>query len=196
MKRLLILGCFLLGAVLAQQQATLSGIIKTDDEMHEATRVAIHIVDRDNVWRSEIATVSPVAGTFSITLSEMPTTELSPLRSGAILLPGLQNEYTVTPAEGVNYAQARINMYVDMNGTGTFDRVTDAFYIGLASLENPTGFFSLIYVDQPVTISGRGVDLNFAAGWNIFTVRFPNDGDPVYSVQASVEDAVMDVFLP
>lgn len=196
MKRLLILVYLLIALTAAQQQVTLSGLIKTDGELHEATRVAIHIVDRDNAWQSEIATVTPVAGTFSITVSGAPPTELYPLRSGAILLPGLQNEYTVSPAEGVSYALARINMYIDMNNTGSFDRVTDAFYIGLSSLESPTGFFSIIYVDQPVTISGRGVELSLAAGWNIFTVRFPSGGDPVYSIQTSVDDAVLDVFLP
>ena len=79
-----------------------------------------------------------------------------------------------------------------------FDRVADEFYMGLASLENPqgVGFFSLIYVDKDVTVSGAGQELNLKAGWNIFTFRLPEDGEETYAVSATLDDVVLDVFLP
>lgn len=196
MKRLLLL-LFLSGFALAQQEATVSGIIKTEGEMPDGTRVSIHVVDRDNVWQREVASVAPVGGTFSITTTSVPAEELQPFRSGAVLLPGLQNEYTVTP-EDANYTQGRINMYVDANANGVFDRVADAFYIGVPSLKmsDGVGFFSLIYVDKDVTVSGKGSDLDLKAGWNIFTLRLPNDAAETYGTSQNVDDAVLDVFLP
>ena len=196
MKRLFLL-LFLSGFALAQQDATVSGLIKTEDEMPAETRVSIHVVDRDNVWQREVASVAPVGGTFSITTTPVPADELQPFRSGAVLLPGLQNEYTVTP-EDANYTQGRINMYVDANTNSVFDRVADGFYIGVPSLKmaDGVGFFSLIYVDKDVTVSGKGTDLNLKAGWNIFTLRLPNDGAETYGASQSVDDAVLDVFLP
>lgn len=185
----------LLGLSFAQQDATLSGLIKTEGEMPEGTRVAVHVVDRDNVWQREVASATPVGGTFSITAEPIPAEDLQPFRSGAVLLPGLQNEYTVTP-ENINYVQGRVNMYVDANGNGLFDRVVDAFYIGVPSLEEPIGFFSLIYVDQDAMVSGKGIDLNLKQGWNIFTVRFPDGENQEYAVEPLVDDAVLDVFLP
>lgn len=203
MKHLLIIIALIGSLALAQQEATLSGIIKTDGEVPEGTRVAVHVVDRDGVWQREVVNVVPVAGTFSITTKPLEPQELSVMRSGSILLPGLQNEYTISPAEGVNYALARVNMYVDANNNQVFDRTTDAFFIGVPSLENPIGFFTLIYVDAAVTLSGRGAELALQPGWNIFTVRFPESSQanasppsPDYAVQPLVEDIVMDVFLP
>ena len=188
-------GSLLVGTALAQQEATLSGIIKTEDEMPAGTRVALHVVDSDSVWQREVASVEPVGGTFSITTSPVPEDELTEFRSGAVLLPGLQNEYTVTP-ENVRYAAGRVNMYVDTNANAVFDRVTDAFYIGVPSLESPTGFFSLVYVDQDATVTGRGIDLNLVQGWNIFMARFPEGAEPVYEVAPTVDDVKLDVFLP
>ena len=196
MKRLILTLFLLLSTVLAQQDATLSGLIKTEGEMPEGTRVAVHVVDQDNVWQREVISIAPVGGTFSITTEPLPAEELVPFRSGAVLLPGLQNEYTVTP-EDINYVQGRVNMYVDANENGVFDRVVDAFYIGVPSLAEPIGFFSLIYVDKDAMVSGKGIDLNLKAGWNVFTVRFPDGGEKQeYAVEPVVDDAVLDVFLP
>lgn len=185
---------------LAQQQATLSGLasIKNADGVEETptnTKVAIHIVDRDNAWVREIASGTPTAGTFSITTAAVNPDELTPFRNGAVLLPGLQNEYTVAP-EGANFAKGQLNMYVDTGANNVFDRDADSPFIGVASLENPIGFFSLVYVDQPVTISGKGASLEFVAGWNVYTVRYPDGGEPVYEVSSTVNDVLMDVFLP
>lgn len=195
MRRFLWLMVAILGFASAQQSATLSGIIKTEGALPEATRVAIHVVDSDNVWGLEVGSVVPVAGTFSISADPLPSQELRPFRSGALLLPGLQNEYRVSP-DDVNYAQGRVNMYVDNNGNQVFDRVVDNFFIGVPSLEEPVGFFALIYVDKAATMNGSGVSLDLQPGWNIFSVRFPKGGGPSYSVQPVVEDAVLDVFLP
>ena len=67
--------------------------------------------------------------------------------------------------------------------------------IGIPRLENPPGFFTLLYVDQAATLTGSGVELALSAGWNVFTVRFPEER-AVYAVGTSVEDIVLDVILP
>jgi len=189
----------LASAAFAQQSAELSGIIKSEQALPDGTRVAIHVVDNNNVWGLEVASVAPVAGTFKIVAKPIAADQLRPFRSGAVLLPGLQNEYTVKAADGsgdqVNFAVGRINMYVDKNGNGVFDRVTDPWFIGVPSLESPVGFFSLLYVDRNAVLTGGGATLDLEKGWNIFTVRFPGD-KPVYAVQSSVSDISLDVFLP
>ena len=195
MRRIALMLIGLVGFAAAQQNATLSGIIMSEGPLPDGTRVAVHVVDNDNVWGQEVISVTPVAGTFDITTAEAPT-DLLPFRSGAVLLPGLQNEYRVSPAEGVRYAHGRITMYVDGNGNRLFDdRATDATFIGIATVEDPIGFFSLLYVDRAATMSGAGVELQLEAGWNIFSVRYPGDR-PLFSVQPLIEDAVLDVFLP
>ena len=190
---LLLFGALQFG--LAQRSIELSGLIESQDQLAEQTKVAIHIVDRNGVWGDEIATVTPVAGTFSITAEPIEDQELRSFRSGAVLLPGLQNEYRVSP-DNVNYVQGRVNMYVDSNESGMFERVSDAFYIGVSSLDEPVGFFSLIYVDRPATLTGTGVTLELAEGWNIFTVRFPGEGTPEYAIQQEVDDLVLTAVLP
>jgi len=182
----------------AQQTAELSGLVKSEQPLPDGTRVAIHVVDNNNVWGLEVASVTPVGGTFKIAAKPIPEDQLRPFRGGAVLLPGLQNEYTVKAASGsdpVQFAAGRINMYVDKNGNGVFDKVTDPWFIGVPSLEKPVGFFSLLYVDRDAVLSGGGSELQLTKGWNVFTVRFPGD-KPVYAVQASVGDIVLDVFLP
>lgn len=185
---------------MAQRSVELSGIIESQDPLAEQTRVAIHVVDRNGVWGEEIATVTPVAGTFSITADPVEDQELRTLRSGGVLLPGLQNEYRVVPAAEdavVNYVQGRVNMYVDGNESGMFERGNeDGFYIGVSSLDDPVGFFSLIYVDKPATLEGSGVTLELESGWNIFTVRFPGEGSPQYEIRQEVDDLVLTAVLP
>lgn len=178
----------------AQRSATLSGIIESEEPLVDGSRVAIHVVDADNVWGREVASVAPVAGTFSITAEPLPEEELRPFRSGAVVLPGLQNEYRVEPSEA-NYARGRINMYVDLNGNQLFDRIADTFYVGIATLEEPIGYFSLLYVDRPVSLVGTGAQIDLEAGWNVFTVRFP-EGGTSYGGPGVVDDVVLDVFLP
>ena len=194
MKRLLLTTLLALASLAwAQSGAVMSGIVKSDGPLAEGTRVAIHIVDSDNVWGLEVTSVAPVGGTFRVTPGAVPADQLKPFRSGSVLLPGLQNEYRVNESD-VNVAVARFNMYVDQNGNGVFDRVVDRFYIGLASLEAPVGFFTLLFVDKPATLTGGGSELQLAAGWNVFTVRFPDD-TAVYAITSSVEDIVLDVDL-
>jgi len=194
MKRLLLTALLALVAIAsAQTAAVMSGIVKSDGPLAEGTRVAIHVVDVDNVWGLEVASVEPVGGTFRVTPGPLPADQLKPFRSGSVILPGLQNEYRVSP-DDVNVAVARFNMYVDQNGNHVFDRVVDRFYIGIASLESPVGFFTLLYVDKAATISGGGSELSLQPGWNVFTVRFP-DEDATYAVQTSVDDIVLDVVL-
>ncbi len=182
-----------LAAAAAQTGAVMSGLVKSEEPLADNTRVAIHVVDSDNVWGLEVATVAPVGGTFRVTPGPVPADQLRPFRSGSVILPGLQNEYRVSP-EGVNVAVARFNMYVDQNGNDVFDRVVDRFYIGVASLEAPVGFFTLLYVDRAATLTGGGVELPLRQGWNVFTVRFPGD-KASYAIVPSVEDIVLDVVL-
>ena len=183
-----------LAAAQEPQSATLSGIIESEDALVDASRVAIHVVDADNVWGREVASVAPVSGTFSITAEPLAPEELRPFRSGAVVLPGLQNEYRVEPSDA-NYARGRINMYVDSNGNQVFDRIADAFYVGIATLQEPIGYFSLLYVDRPVSLIGTGARVDLVAGWNVFTVRFPDAGT-AYAARQVVDDLVLDVFLP
>ncbi len=182
------------GAAAAQSTAPLSGIVMSEEPLAEGTRVAIHVVDADNVWGLEVASVEPVGGTFTVTPEEVPAAEMRPFRSGGIILPGLQNEYRVSP-EGVNVAVSRFNMYLDENDNGVFDRVQDKWFIGVAQLEDPVGFFTLLYVDRAATLSGSGVELQLEPGWNVFTVRFPQERAE-YAIVRSVEDIVLDVILP
>ncbi len=179
----------------AQATASLGGIIQYAEELPEGTRVAVFQVDADGVWGRELATVTPIAGTFSLTLDVTDLDNLRPFRSGAILLPGLQNEYRVEP-EGVQFALGRMNMYVDRNDSGSFDRQEDPVFLGLLSLELPVGFYNILYVDRDATIVASDATIQLQAGWNIFTVRFPgNDAPPAYEAVTSVSDAVLDVFL-
>ena len=184
----------LVAAASAQQDATMSGIVTSEEPLADGTRVAIHVVDSDNVWGLEVASVVPVGGTFRILPGEVPADQLRPFRSGSVVLPGLQNEYRVAP-DDVNVAVARFNMYVDENGNEVFDRVHDRWYIGVPRLEDPIGFFSLLYLDRDATLVGGGVELELRSGWNVFTVRFPQDA-ATYAVVASIEDVVLDVILP
>lgn len=189
----------LASAAFAQQTAELSGIVKSQQPLPPGTRVAIHVVNNNDVWGLEVASVAPVGGTFKIATKPIPKDQLRPFSNGAVLLPGLQGQYTVKPDDGasgqVEFAVGRINMYVDKNGNGVFDRVTDPWFIGVPSLEKPVGFFSLLYVDRNAVLTGGGAELHLKQGWNVFTVRFPGD-KPVYAVQADVNDIVLDVFLP
>ena len=176
----------------AQRDATVAGIIESESELPDGTRVAVHVVDRDGVWGTEISSVAPIANTFSLDTGPVPEEALRPLRAGAVLLPGLQNEYRVSP-EGVNYAQGRVNLYVDGDGNEVFDRVNDRPLIGVINLDDPVGFFSMLYVDRDATITGAGQTLELQEGWNIFTVRFPSE-QPQYEVTPLVEDIKVVVF--
>lgn len=197
MKRLLILTLFSLATfAFAQQQVSVSGIIKTDEALPDNTRVGIHVVDRDGVTLKEVASALVVGGTFSVVAEGALTERLQPFRSGTIALPGLQTEYSVTP-EGVNFARALTKVYVDANASGGFDGLEhDIGFLGIASVENPVGFFILLYVDRDATLVGRGSELQLREGWNIFTARFPESEDPRFEIATRIDDAVLDVFIP
>lgn len=185
----------LLSFATAQTSVSLGGIIQSEDPLPENTRVAVFQVDADGVWGRELVTVDHIAGTFNLTLDVQDVEGLIPFRSGAILLPGLQNEYRIEP-EGVNFVLGRMNMYVDTNDNGMFDRQSDAVFLGLLSLEDPIGFYNILYVDSQATLTGAGAELTLNPGWNIFTVRFPGDNGPAsYDIVTNVQDVVLDVFL-
>ncbi len=194
MKRLVMSIFFCLGlsgAALAQQSATVAGVIAAPEALPEGARVGVHAVNQDGVWGREVGTATPQGDTFSVQLSGATDT-LAPFRSEDVVLPGLQNNYSLSPA--VNFTRAQINVYVDQNGNGTFDRSSDTPYLGLAGTEAPTGFFVPIYVDADTTLEAAGTDLAFKQGWNIFSVSFPEGGDPVYAVSTSLDNARLDVF--
>ncbi len=196
MKRLILILCLLFSLGFSQQQATLSGIVKSGADLPEGTRVGVFTVNSDNVWQQEVASSGTVGGTFSVTLGVLSAEALSPFRSGAVLFPDLTNEYTVAP-EDVAFARGQVGMYVDSNGSASFDGMTqENVFLGIASLEDPTGFFSLIYVDKAATLSGRGVTLELAPGWNVFTVTYPQGEEPAFAVSAATDKALLDVFLP
>lgn len=197
MKRVFIVILALLASLaFAEQQVSVSGIIKAEDDLPERTRVGVHVVDLDGNTLTEMSSEAIIGGTFSVAAEGPLEEHLQPFRSGAIPLPGLQTEYSVSP-DGASYARALTKVYVDENASGRFDGLEhDTGFLGIASLENPVGFFVILYVDQPVTLSGRGAELQLAEGWNIFAVRFPEGGEPDYAVVRNVDDAVLDVFMP
>lgn len=179
----------------APQIATISGVLENERGIQANTRVGVHLLDENNGGLFELTSVQPVANTFSIGTADPSANHLIPWTNGLVLLPGLQNQYRLEP-ENVPFTRALTNVYVD-NGNGKFDgNVVDPLYLGVASLKEPLGFFVLIYVDQNVRLISSEAELNFTRGWNIFTVRFPNDGKPIYAVTRSVSDASLDVFLP
>lgn len=179
----------------APQNAVVSGILENEAGIHPNTLVGMHVLDQNTSTLVEISVATPVASTFSLGTTDPDSALLKPWDSGGILLPGLQDDYTIAPS-GVNFTRAITNVYID-NGNNSFDgNATDPLYLGVASLQNPLGFFILIYVDQPVTLTSPSATLNFVRGWNVFTVRFPEGGSPVYAVTRSVSDVSLDVFLP
>lgn len=195
MRRLLtILTMLLVGAALAQQSVTLGGIIETEEPLPDGTRLGVQVLDANDAWSHEVASVVPVGGSFELEVDGVPDELLRPFRSGSVLLPGLQNEYSV-PEEGVNYAQGSLAMYLDEDGDGAWTRepARDPFFLALSQLEAPIGFFSLVYVDAPATLVGNDVELTLAAGWNVYTVRFPENG-PDYAAQGAVDDITLEVL--
>lgn len=191
---LTILLALLAGVAIGQQTVTLSGVIESEEPLPDGTRLAVQVLDADDAWSFEVASVVPVGGTFRLEVDGVPDERLRPFRSGSILLPGLQNEYRVTP-DDVNYAQGALAMYLDQNEDGEWTREPsrDPFFLALSQLENPIGFFSLIYVDKAATMSASGVDLGLDPGWNVYTVRFPESG-PAYATGAAVDDIALEVL--
>lgn len=194
MKRVLtILAVLLLGAASAQQSVTLSGVIESDEPLPSETRVGVQVFDEADAWSQEVASVVPVGGSFRLELGAVPEERLRPFRSGAVLLPGLQNEYRVSPSD-VNYAQGTIALYVDEDGNDAWTRdPVDPFFLALSQLDDPIGFFTLIYVDAPATLTASGVELTLNAGWNVYAVRFPEDG-PSYGTYTEVADIALEVL--
>ncbi len=191
MKRPFFVILALLGWASAQQSATVAGTVEALSGLPENARVGVHIVDENGVWGREIGTATPADGRFSVTLSG-EAAPLGPLRSDDVVLPGLQNDYVLEPE--VNFTRAQINVYLDENGNGTFDRNTDTPYLGHAGTAAPTGFFVPFYVDRDATLEAAGETLELRAGWNIFTVRFPEGEEARYNVSNSLDAARLDVF--
>lgn len=193
-RTLTILFALIIGTGLAQRSVTLSGVIDSEDPLPDGTRLGVQVLDADDAWSLEVGSVVPVAGSFRLTTEPVPEDRLRPFRSGAILLPGLQNEYQVAP-DDVRYVQGSLAMYLDEDGDETWTREPDRdpFFLALAQLEEPIGFFTLIYVDKAATMTGSGVELALEPGWNVYTVRFPEAG-PDYAVRAAVDDVALEVL--
>ena len=187
----LIIGLSVWGGACAQQRATVSGTVATPDGLPSDARIGVHIVDTRGVWGREIGTTAPKDGTFTVELAGS-TDALTPFRSSDVVLPGLQNDYSLS--RSVNFTRAQLDVYLDKNGNGTFDRETDTPYLGLAGISKPSGFFVPLYVDGDTTLEAGGQSYPFKAGWNIFTVRFPEGGKPEYRVSNTLDAARLDVF--
>ncbi len=175
----------------AQQRATVSGTVAAPEGLPETARVGVHIVDTRGVWGREIGTATPENGVFTVELAGS-TDALTPFRSSDVVLPGLQNNYSLSTS--VNFTRAQIDVYLDENSNSTFDRETDTPYLGLAGTSEPTGFFVPLYVDADTTLEAEGQTFELKLGWNIFTVRFPEGGSPVYDVSNTLDAARLDVF--
>jgi len=184
----------LLGFGLAQRSVTLAGVITSEEAIPEGTRLGVQVLDANEAWSLEVNSVVPLAGSFELEIGDVPSELLRPFRSGAVLLPGLQNEYIVDPQD-VRYAQGVVAMYIDADEDGVWTRqpARDPVFLALSQLERPIGFFSLIYVDKDATMQASGVDLALEAGWNLFSVRFPESG-PEYAVTATLDDVKLDVL--
>lgn len=178
----------------AQRNAVLSGVIDSEDPLPEGTRVAVQALDAEGAWSLEVGSVVPIGGSFRVELGDVPDEQLRDFRSGSVLLPGLQNEYSVAP-EGVRFLQGSLAMYIDVDENEVWTRgpERDPYYLALAQLEAPIGFFSLLYVDEEATLTGAGVELELVPGWNVYTVRFPETG-PAYAVLGSVDDIAVEVL--
>ena len=202
MKTIFLSGLFVLSSMMlllsstafAQRNVSIAGVIESEEALLDNTRVGVHVINSSGGTISEVASVAPVAGTFSVTTQFLEPGALQPFQSGIVPLPGLQSDYTVSPA-GVNFARAVTKVYVDSNNSGGFD-ASDEGYLGVVRTNNPAGFFVLLYVDQNANLRGGGVDLSLQTGWNVFTVRFPESGNAVYAIEANLTDVVLDVFLP
>ncbi len=185
-----------LSVALAQQEVTVGGLVQTEGELPEAAKVGVHVINLEGVWGEEIATATPDGGTFSVTVGEeVGSDALTPFEGGVVPLPGLQSEYSVSPGD-VNFTRAQTNVYLDENGNDAFDRNADTPYLGVVNLEEPSGFFVVLYVDKDATLSAQNQSLDLSQGWNLFTVRFSAEGEASYEVVPVVEDAVLDVFSP
>lgn len=190
----ILLAALFLSFGLAQRSAVLAGVIDSEDPLPEGTRVGVQVLDADDAWSLEVGSVVPIAGSFRLELGPVPEDRLRDFRSGSVLLPGLQNEYRVEP-DGVRFAQGSLAMYIDADGDERWTREPerDPYFLALAQLEQPIGFFSMLYVDQAATLAGAGVELALQPGWNVYTVRFPDTG-PAYAVAGSVDDVALEVL--
>jgi hypothetical protein len=200
-RRFKILGVLLLtslsGVALAQSSAALSGIIESDAQLPDNTRVAVFQVDSRGVWGRELATAAPIAGTFSLTVSpdDIGSEGLLPFQAGSVRLPGLLSEYRVAPSN-VNYTIGRVNVYLDDNQSGSFEREGDGFLVGISSLENPQGYYNLIYVDRDVSMITNDMTLELKQGWNIYTFRLATETTPArYAILNSVDDVLLNQFV-
>ncbi len=192
MIRLILLICLgVLNGAFAQQQATVSGTVAAPEALPETARVGVHLVDPQGVWGREIAGTTPQGGAFEVELAGTADA-LTPFRSGEVVLPGLQNDYSLS--NDVNFTRAQLDVYLDENGNGTFDREGDVPYLGLAGTSEPVGFFVPLYVDADTTLTAAGASYPLLEGWNIFTVRFPDGEEPQYAVVTTLDSARLDVF--
>lgn len=181
----------LCSVVFAQQSATISGTLASATKLSDNVRVGVHAINAEGVWGREVGTTRPQNGRFEVDLGGS-VTSLRPFRAAEVLLPGLQNDYTLS-AE-VNFTRAQIDVYLDKNNNGSFDRNSDEPFLGIAGTTKPTGFFVPIYVDGDTTLKAKGKTLAFKAGWNIFTATFPKDQDPQFKVSNKLKKAHLDIF--
>lgn len=184
----------LAASAVAQQAVTVEGLVRMEGEIPDNTRVGVHIIDLDGNTLSELTSTGLVAGTFSMRAPETPVETLAPFRGGAVPLPGLQSEYSISP-EGVQYARAVTKVYSDNDGSGTYTPGTDQGFISIATLESG-GFYVLLYVDQDATLTGRGATAQLRQGWNVFTVQPGGEGELGYAAVNRVNDIVLDTFRP
>ena len=198
MKRLILsIACLIaLSFATAQQSATIVGVITPSEALTSNVRMGIHLIDEERSQLVELTKITPLGGTFNITAGPIDASYLQPFLNGVTVFPGILNEYSVAP-EGVNFARAITNVYTDTNGNEQFDDPTlDPLFLGIASVDQPQGFFVMLYVDQDAQIIARDVTLQLRTGWNIMTMRFDEGQNATYAVQSEISDAVLELFVP
>ncbi len=198
MKRLILsISCLIaLSLASAQQSATIVGVITPSEALNSNVRMGIHLIDEGASRLVELTKITPLGGTFNISAGPVSSSLLQPFLNGVSVFPGILNEYSVSP-QGVNFARAITNVYTDGNGNEQFDDPTnDPLFLGIASVDQPQGFFVMIYVDQDAQIIAKDVTLQLRTGWNIMTMRFDEGQNATYAVQSEISDAVLELFVP
>ena len=141
---LLVLALVALGGfVLAQQNVRVSGT-QIDELVELPTEMRLGLfVDLGDGAR-EIGSVRMVGGTFSLSTDAMvpEDRDLRTLHSGAFPLAFMIGNEFVVEREGVRYATAWLQPYHDVNATGRYDNLFDAWFFRAPP--------------RPASTSGRG----------------------------------------
>ena len=173
-----LIGLSFLGSASAQQRATVSGAVTAPGGLPDDARIGVHVVDTRGVWGREIGGARPKNGKFEVELTGSNRRPDPVPVVATWCCPDCKT--TIVWAKTSTLPALRLTCTSTKTGNGTFDRETDTPYLGLAGISKPSGFFVPLYVDADTTLEAGGQTFALKTGWNIFTVRFPEGGEPEY----------------